>query len=322
MKILVTGGAGFIGSSLVRLLLSKEQNQVVVLDSLTYAGLIDNLSECLPNPHYSFVHGDVANIALVSEILEKQAIDIVYHLAAETHVDRSIDNADPFVHSNIVGTYGVLEAIRRTSRGIRLMHVSTDEVYGTLTPTQEPFLETSLLNPSSPYAASKASADMLVKAYVATHGVDAVISRCCNNYGYRQFPEKLIPISILRALKGMPILVYGDGAQQREWIHVTDHCRALVAMAEKAQRGAIYNVGTGHEEKNIDVISRIVQITGADPAQIEHGADRPAHDIRYAINASKVRTECGWAPLVNFEQGFTDCVQWYVEHYQTTNVEK
>jgi dTDP-glucose 4,6-dehydratase len=287
---------------------------VVLLDALTYAGSLANVADCLQDERCLFVHGNINNRELVASLLATHHTDAVMHLAAETHVDRSISTAEPFIETNVVGTLSVLEAIRavRDVRGsIRLVHVSTDEVYGALTETQAPFDETDKLDPTSPYAASKAAADHLVSAFVKTHGLDALITRCCNNYGSHQFPEKFIPLMVVQALKGRPLPVYGDGRQKREWLHVHDHCTGLVAALQKGRTGEVYNFGSGHEEANIDVVRRIVQLTQASTNLIEHVPDRPAHDRRYAVSSVKARAELGWQPTMSFEDGLESTVAWY-----------
>lgn len=320
MKILVTGGAGFIGNHLVRMLLREGADQVVVLDALTYAGSLSNLSDCMEDSRCVFVHADVTDGQRVTDLLKTYAFDVVYHLAAETHVDRSIASGRDFVHTNIVGTFTLLEAIRTERPSARMVHVSTDEVYGALAVGDLPFTEHSPLRPSSPYAASKAAADMLVHAHVTTYGLDVVVTRCCNNYGPMQYPEKFIPLMVKQALAGQPLPVYGDGQQRREWIHVTDHCKALIAVAGKGKTGDVYNIGTGHEEVNIDVVERIVQLTQASPSLITMVPDRPAHDVRYALDAGKLRSTCGWTPVVEFNAGLADCVTWFVENNERTRV--
>ncbi len=311
MKILVTGGAGFIGSHLVRHLLSAGHERVVVVDALTYAGSLDNIADCLRDPRCVFVHESVTNRTAIAALLAENGIDAVLHLAAETHVDRSIALAAPFFETNVMGTLAVVEAIHTASTSIRLVHVSTDEVYGALKPTQAPFREDHILNPTSPYAASKAAADHLVMSFVRTHGLDAIITRCCNNYGPNQHSEKFIPLMIQQACARQNLPVYGDGLQVREWIHVADHCRALMAVLRSGTSGEVYNIGSEHEEHNVDVVRRIVQLTGADESQITHVQDRPAHDRRYAINSEKLRSTFNWHPTIPFSQGLEETVLWY-----------
>lgn len=311
MKILVTGGAGFIGSHLVRMLIQHGHEHVVVVDALTYAGFLENISDCIQDTRCSFIHGSVTDEGLMLQVLTDHNIEAVFHLAAETHVDRSITSAQPFVESNIVGTFAVVEAIRKTGRHIRLIHVSTDEVYGSLSVDAAPFTEQSPLCPSSPYAASKASADMIVQSFVSTYGLDAVITRCCNNYGPRQYPEKLIPLVTKRAIEGKLLPVYGKGMQRREWIYVEDHCSALIAVLQYGKTGETYNIGTGHEEANISVVNRIVQLTGANKEQITFVTDRPAHDYRYALDSRKITIHCGWKPSTDFDNGLQTTVLWY-----------
>lgn len=311
MNILVTGGAGFIGNHLVRLLLNAGHERVVVLDALTYAGSITNISDCLTDARCTFVHGNILDRGLLKSLLEQHSIDVVFHLAAETHVDRSITSALPFVETNVTGTLCVAEAIQTAAKHVRLIHVSTDEVYGSLAATEMPADEDRPLNPTSPYAASKASADLLIQSFIATHQADAIITRCCNNYGPKQYPEKLIPLMITRAFQGLDLPVYGNGRQSREWIFVEDHCTALMEIMMAGISGEIYNIGTGHEEENLCVVSRIVQLTGANTNQVVHVSDRPAHDQRYALNCSKVKLLSGWEPKTGFEEGLKRTIEWY-----------
>ncbi|MCX6140075.1 MAG: dTDP-glucose 4,6-dehydratase [Candidatus Kapabacteria bacterium] len=311
--VLITGGAGFIGSNLVRSIAHAGQHRVVVFDALTYAGNLENLAGCIDGSAVSFVHGNILDADLVHRTMELHRIDAVIHLAAESHVDRSIASAAPFVETNVAGTLIMLEAMR-TFGVSRFVHVSTDEVYGSLEPTDAPFTERSPINPTSPYAASKAASDLLVLSFVRTHGVDAVITRCSNNYGPYQFPEKFIPLMTLNALEKRPLPVYGDGKQIRDWIHVDDHCSGLLFALEKGRSGEVYNFGGAAERKNLAVVNEIVQLTGADPALITHGTDRKAHDRRYAIDATKAHNELGWTPMWSFEEGLKYTVEWYKAH--------
>jgi dTDP-glucose 4,6-dehydratase len=306
--VLVTGGAGFIGSNLVRLLLAETDHQVTVLDALTYAGHRLNLRG-LPRP-VRFVRGDVANRADVRRALA--GADAVVHLAAESHVDRSIRDPTPFVRTNVLGTQVLLDEAR--ARGVRrFVHVSTDEVYGALGPTGM-FSEHSPLRPSSPYAASKAGADLLVLACHRTHGLPAVVTRCTNNFGPYQFPEKLIPLAILRARERRPVPVYGNGLQVRDWIHVEDHCRALLRVLEAGRPGEVYNVGANQERTNREVVLAILDLVGAPRDLLTSVPDRPGHDFRYALDASKLRRELGWTPRWSFDRGLEATVSWYLEH--------
>ncbi len=312
MRVLVTGGLGFIGSNFVRLLLAERPAwSVVNLDLVTYAGNPANLRDVENSPRYRFVRGDVADAEAVRAALE--GCGAVVHFAAESHVDRSILSAGPFVRTNIVGTMTLLDAARAAGQG-RFVQVSTDEVYGALGPTDPPFTERTPLNPTSPYAASKAGADHLALAYARTHGMDVVVTRCSNNYGPFQFPEKLIPLMITNALEGQPLPVYGDGRQVRDWIHVEDHCRGVLAALERGVAGEAYNFGGEAERENLAIVRRVVEVTGASPALIRHVTDRPAHDRRYAMDIARARRELGWSPRWKFEEGLAATVQWYRAH--------
>ncbi len=312
MRVLVTGALGFIGSNFVRLLLAERPAwSVVNLDLVTYAGNPANLRDVETSPRYRFVRGDVADAEAVRAALE--GCDAVVHFAAESHVDRSILSAGPFVRTNVVGTMTLLDAARAAGK-VRFVHVSTDEVYGALEPGDPPFTERTPLNPTSPYAASKAGADHLALAYARTHGMDVVVTRCSNNYGPFQFPEKLIPLMITNALEGQPLPVYGDGRQVRDWIHVEDHCRGVLAALERGVAGEVYNFGGEAERENLAIVRRVVEVTGASPALIRHVTDRPAHDRRYAMNVTRARRELGWSPRWNFEDGLAATVQWYRTH--------
>ncbi|MBI5101844.1 MAG: dTDP-glucose 4,6-dehydratase [Nitrospirae bacterium] len=313
MKILITGGAGFIGSNFVRFVLSRYPGyEVVNLDSLTYAGNLENLRDLEENDRHTFVKGDICDMTL----LESLRFDSIIHFAAESHVDRSILDSSPFLRTNIGGTKNLLDLAK--TRGLRMLHVSTDEVYGSI--SEGLFTEASPLSPNSPYAASKASSDLFVRAYHETYGVDAVITRCSNNYGPFQFPEKLIPLMIINALASKPLPVYGDGRNVRDWIHVLDHCRAVDMVFHKGRAGEVYNIGGRNEQQNIDIVSRILSsvsdVTGSDIAGlnglITYVKDRPGHDRRYAIDPSKIESELGWRPTVGFENGIAETVRWYV----------
>lgn len=315
MKIMVTGGAGFIGSNFIRhMLASYPEHSVLNLDHLTYAGNLENLKGIKNLSHYTFIKGDIAD----GRVLERIEFDAIINFAAESHVDRSILNAYPFLHTNVVGTQCLLEAARK--RKCRILHVSTDEVYGSI--EEGLFSERSPLLPNSPYAASKAAADLLARAYFETYGVDVLITRCSNNYGPYQFPEKLIPLVILNALEGKPIPVYGDGKNVRDWIHVSDHCRAIDLVFHKGKAGAVYNIGARNEMQNVDIIKRILMILDekkghARPSYddlIAYVQDRPGHDRRYAIDPAKIEAELGWQPEIDFRDGIGGTVQWYMEH--------
>jgi len=313
MNVLVTGGSGFIGSNLVRYILQQRPDwKVVNLDKLTYCGNPESLSYIERDPRYTFVHGDVCDRELVGKLLAEHKIDLVIHSAAETHVDRSILGPEVFTQTNVGGTSTLLEQSRRT--GVkRFLLVSTDEVYGSLGPTGL-FREDRPLDPSSPYSASKAGADLVALAYARTYKFDAVVTRCSNNYGPYQFPEKLIPLMILNALSDKPLPVYGDGKNVREWLHVEDHCAALVTVAEKGKAGEVYNIGSGAEKPNIEVVERILAQLKKPKTLIKYVEDRLGHDRRYAIDSTRLRTELGWKPTHEFEQGLEATVSWYLEN--------
>jgi dTDP-glucose 4,6-dehydratase len=313
--VLVTGGAGFIGSNLVRLLLRERPDWTVVnLDKLTYAGNAESLADLRDDPRHVFVRGDIANAELVEHLLANHGVDAILNLAAESHVDRSILGPGIFVETNVSGTQVLLEAARQA--GVkRFVQISTDEVYGSLGATGR-FTESSPLAPSSPYSASKAAADLLALAYGHTFGMDVVVTRCSNNYGPYQFPEKLIPLMIANALEGKKLPVYGDGMQVRDWIHVDDHCAALLAALERGRAGEVYNLGSDNEWPNLRIVGRLLEILGKGSELIEHVKDRPGHDRRYAIDASKARSALGWAPRIAFSEGLETTVRWYVEHRQ------
>jgi dTDP-glucose 4,6-dehydratase len=313
MNVLVTGGCGFIGSNLVQCLRRVRPEWTLVnLDKLTYAGNLENLSGLEGDARHVFVRGDVANRELVEHLLAVHRIDAVMHLAAESHVDRSILGPEAFVHTNVLGTQQLLEASRR--HGVkRFLMVSTDEVYGSLGPTGA-FTETSPLQPSSPYSSSKASADLLALAWHHTYGLDVVVTRCSNNHGPYQFPEKLIPLMVLNALHGEPLPVYGDGGNVRDWLHVEDHCAALLLALEKGRAGEVYNIGGGAERRNLEIVRAILELLDRPESLIRFVKDRPGHDRRYAIDASKARAELGWTPAHPFERGLEETVRWYVDH--------
>ena len=315
MKILITGGAGFIGSNFIRFLLRDRPTiPVVNLDKLTYAGNLENLAglEDLAGTNYRFVRGDIADSKILEEIWTRNSIDTVINFAAESHVDRSIESAEDFIRTNINGTLILLEAARK--RGVkRFLQISTDEVYGSLGPTGK-FVETTPLAPRSPYSASKASADLLSLAFFETYQLPVLITRCSNNYGPYQFPEKLIPLMISNALEDKPLPVYGDGLQVRDWIHVEDHCRALLRVLEKGKPGEVYNVGGDSEKPNIEIVKLILAALGKPESLIKYVADRPGHDRRYAIDFSRIERELGWRPRVNFAQGIKDTINWYVKN--------
>ena len=311
MKLLVCGGAGFIGSTFARERLLERGDEVTVYDKLTYAGREENLSDVADEPRFRFVKGAIEDAETLAAVLDAQRPDAIVNFAAETHVDRSIAEPDAFVKTHALGTYVLLEAARE--RELRYLQVSTDEVYGSI--EQGTFTEESPLRPSSPYSATKTGADLLVLSYFHTYGLPVTICRGSNNYGPYQYPEKLIPLMILNALHGDALPVYGDGMQVRNWIHARDFARAIGHVLEHGELGEVYNAGGPDEEANITVVQRIVELTGASPAQIEHVADRPGHDRRYSLSSEKVRA-LGWAPEVRFEQGLADTVAWYRDNEQ------
>ena len=325
MKILVTGGAGFIGSAVVRLAVARG-HAVVNLDALTYAACLDNVASVADSPLYAFEHADIRDRAALDRVFATHCPDAVMHLAAESHVDRSIDGPGDFIETNITGTYNMLEAARAywvgagRPEGFRFHHISTDEVYGTLGETGQ-FTEDTPYAPNSPYSASKAASDHLVRAWFETYGLPVVMTNCSNNYGPFHFPEKLIPVVILRALAGQEIPVYGKGENVRDWLYVEDHADALLTVLEKGRLGRSYNIGGENEAKNIDIVRTICAILDAKrPAakpyadQITFVADRPGHDLRYAIDPTRIRTELGWRPSVTLEQGLEKTVQWYLDN--------
>ncbi len=321
--LLVTGGAGFIGSNFVASTIAATGEPIVNLDKLTYAGSLRNLERLRDDPRHLFVQGDIADRGLVRELLKKHRPRAIVHLAAESHVDRSIAGPGAFIQTNVMGTFALLEEARAFSAAIRFLQVSTDEVYGSLAATAPAFTETTPYAPNSPYAASKASADHLVRAYHHTYGLPTLTTNCSNNYGPYQFPEKLIPLMISNALAGKPLPVYGDGKNVRDWLYVLDHCEALRVVLERGRVGETYNIGGGAERANIDLVNAICDLLdkaaprkgGARYAElINFVKDRPGHDRRYAINSSKLARELGWTPRENFESGLRKTVDWYVEN--------
>jgi dTDP-glucose 4,6-dehydratase len=310
--IVVTGGCGFIGSNFVRFVLDAEPSvNVVNFDLLSYAGNLANLSDLASHPRYRFVKGDVADAAAVGEVVTR-GVDSVIHFAAESHVDRSILDSGPFLRTNVVGTQVLLDAARKANVG-KYVQVSTDEVYGSLGPTGA-FTEDTPLAPNSPYAASKASADLLVRAYHHTFGFPAVVTRCSNNYGPYQFPEKLIPLFIGNLMRDEAVPVYGDGLQVRDWIHVHDHCTAVHAVWKAGRVGEVYNAGGRCEKTNLDLTHTLLDVLGKSRSLIKYVKDRPGHDRRYAIDCSKIERELGWRPTIPFERGLRETVTWYREH--------
>lgn len=308
MRVVVTGGAGFIGANLTRLLVGETEHEVVVLDALTYAGHLSSLEGVLER--IRFVHGDIRDRQVVEEALS--GAEAVLHLAAESHVDRSIRDGRAFLETNVVGTQVLLDVAR--AAGVeRFVQVSTDEVYGSLGESGQ-FTEDSPPAPRSPYAASKAGGDLLALAHHTTHGLPVVVTRCSNNYGPYQFPEKLIPLTIMRAMTGEPVPVYGNGRNVRDWIHVEDHCRGILAALRHGRPGCVYNLGGGAERTNLEMVRAILRLTGAPSGLVRFVADRPGHDFRYAVDASRSRSELGWAPRHDLETGLAETVRWYRDH--------
>lgn len=329
-KILVTGGAGFIGSNFVRYMLKNklELELLVNLDCLTYAGNLENLTELQNDKRYKFVKGDIRDKELVEKLFCEYDFDTVVHFAAESHVDRSIEEPELFLTTNIVGTQTLLDAAKchwkiqpndKYSRayrdGVKYLQVSTDEVYGALG-EKGMFTETTPLSPNSPYSASKASADLIVRAYHETYGMPVNITRCSNNYGPYQFPEKLIPLMIHNARNDKALPVYGDGMQIRDWLHVSDHCAAISTVLEKGKIGEVYNIGGNNEKANIEIVRLILAELGKPESLITYVKDRPGHDRRYAINNTKITTELGWAPVYTFEQGIKETIRWYLDNIE------
>jgi dTDP-glucose 4,6-dehydratase len=308
MRLFVTGGAGFIGSNFVRLMLTRPEVEILNFDCLSYAGNLENLKEVENHPRYRFVRADITDMRQVNRCLAG-GFDAVVNFAAETHVDRSIVDPSAFVRTNVLGVQALLEAARKHQVS-RFLQVSTDEVYGALGESGA-FTEQTPLAPNSPYAASKAGADLLVRAYFKTYGLDTVITRCSNNYGPYQFPEKLIPVMILNAMEDRPLPVYGDGLYTRDWIHTEDHCRAIELVLQKGSAGGVYNIGSNQEMRNIDLVKRILDILEKPHSLIQHVTDRPGHDRRYAIDPSLIRTELGWAPQMSFDTALRQTVEWY-----------
>jgi len=307
MHILITGGCGFIASNFIHYLLERYDYRIINLDALTYAGNPENLREFENNPRYKFIHGRIEDVNAVKKAL--RGVDRIVHFAAESHVDRSITNAQPFIQTNVAGTQVLLDAGRQAKID-RFIHVSTDEVYGSLG-DKDRFMETTPLAPNSPYAASKAASDLLVRATAKTHGLPAIITRCSNNYGPYQFPEKLIPLMITNALEDKPLPVYGDGLNVRDWIYVTDHCAALDTILHRGIVGETYNIGGESERKNIDVVKTILRLLGKSESLVTFVDDRPGHDRRYAMDIEKIRRQLKWSPAVTFEKGLELTIDWY-----------
>ena len=335
-NILVTGGAGFIGSAVIRYLINETNSNVLNIDKLTYAGNLESLETVSNNPRYQFLHADICDKSAMTKAFQDFQPNIVMHLAAESHVDRSIDGPMDFIQTNIIGTYTLLEVARNYWQNLtedkksrfKFHHISTDEVYGDLEGTEDLFTEETSYSPSSPYSASKASSDHLVRAWYRTYGLPIVITNCSNNYGPYHFPEKLIPLVILNALDGKPLPVYGDGKQIRDWLYVEDHARALYLVANTAKVGETYNIGGHNEKQNIEVVKKICQILdNLKPREdgdkyeslITFVKDRPGHDLRYAIDASKISKELNWQPQETFESGIQKTVEWYLANEDWVN---
>lgn len=335
MKILVTGGAGFIGSAVIRNIINNTSDEVVNVDKLTYAGNLESLASIESNPRYTFEQADICDQQVMSRLFEQHQPDVVMHLAAESHVDRSIDGPADFIETNIVGTYTLLEVSRHywstlsksKQESFRFHHISTDEVYGDLEGTEDLFTEETAYDPSSPYSASKAASDHLVRAWLRTFGLPTIVTNCSNNYGPFHYPEKLIPLMILNALEGKPLPVYGDGQQIRDWLYVEDHARALYEVITRGEVGETYNIGGHNEKANIEVVHTICELLEELVPNKPNGilsykdlitfvADRPGHDVRYAIDASKIDKQLGWKPEETFESGIRKTVLWYIENQE------
>jgi len=315
VKILVTGGAGFIGSEFVRSLLQNkysefglDPSEVVVIDALTYAGNLDNIVEISNDPRFRFVHGNITNLQLMQDI--SKGCDLIVNFAAESHVDRSIENPSIFIETNVLGTYTVLEVARR-NKVKRVMQVSTDEVYGSI--EEGSWDEDSPLEPNSPYSASKASADLLARSYVKTFGLDVIVTRCCNNYGPYQYPEKLIPLLITKILQGEELPIYGNGKNVREWIHVSDHARALAFLSQKGKNGEVYNIGSGEEFSNIEIVEKIIKTMKSEVSKIKFVADRIGHDLRYSLDSRKTGL-IGFSTKTRFADNLPSLISWYEEN--------
>ena len=310
MKLLVTGGVGFIGSNFIRHIRQEHPDwEITNLDKLTYAGNLENLKDIQDQPGYHFVKGDIADRKLVDKLLS-QGFDVIVNFAAESHVDRSILDASPFIETNVKGTQVLLEGAKK--HGIqRFIQVSTDEVYGSIDSGR--FTEESPLSPNSPYSASKTAADLLCRAYFKTHHVPAIVTRCTNNFGPYQFPEKLIPLAVTNALEDKPVPVYGDGLNIRDWIFVHDHCRALDDVIQKGKPGEIYNIGSGNEKTNLELIRKLLELLDKPQSLIQFVTDRPAHDRRYALDCARITTELGWKPAYSFEKALSATVDWYLK---------
>ncbi|MBZ0263859.1 dTDP-glucose 4,6-dehydratase [bacterium] len=319
MRVIITGGAGFIGSNLIHYLLKhRPEWELINLDALTYAGNLENLKACEGNPNYHFEHADIVDQDAMTRLFEEYKPDAIMHLAAESHVDRSILDPQSFVRTNVMGTQVLLNEAKKLGDSFRFLHVSTDEVYGSLGSTGF-FTEDTPLAPNSPYSASKTGSDLLVRAANKTHGMDTIITRCSNNYGPYQFPEKLIPLMISNAMEDKQLPVYGDGKNVRDWLYVEDHCSALTTVLEKGKAGEVYNIGGNNEWFNIDIVKLILKSLGKSEELIKYVTDRPGHDRRYAIDASKLEKELGWEPSYTFEEGLPMTIDWYQDNVEWTN---
>lgn len=315
MRILVTGGCGFIGSNFIRYLLKTyPEVSIINVDKLTYAGNLENLSDLSHSPRYYFIRGDIAEAPLMEELIRK-GVDVIVNFAAESHVDRSIEDPGAFMKTNIFGTFVLLEAVRKVFPGqkIRFIHISTDEVYGSLSETGA-FTEDTPLAPNSPYSASKTAGDMMVRAYHRTYGLPAIITRCSNNFGPYQYPEKLIPLMISNAMEDKELPLYGDGMHVRDWIYVEDHCRALDRVLHDGKEGEVYNIGGRSERSNLSVAQTVLNLLGKPHSLIRFVTDRLGHDRRYAIDFSKIGRELGWEPSISFEEGIHLTIKWYQSH--------
>jgi dTDP-glucose 4,6-dehydratase len=315
MRVLVTGGCGFIGSNFIRyFLMTYPEAAIINVDRLTYAGNVENLSDLSPSSRYHFVKGDISDSLRMEELIQ-EGVDAIVNFAAESHVDRSIEDPGAFMKTNVFGTFVLLEAVRKiySKRSIRFLHVSTDEVYGSLGETGA-FTEETPLAPNSPYSASKTAADVLARAYYRTYGLPILVTRCSNNYGPYQFPEKLIPLMISNAVEDREVPIYGDGMNVRDWIYVDDHCRGLDTVLRYGKEGEFYNIGGRSERTNLSVAKTVLDCLGKPHSLIRFVADRPGHDRRYAIDFSKIKKELGWEPLVSFEEGIKRTVEWYETH--------
>lgn len=330
-NILVTGGAGFIGSNFVKYMLETYEYNIINIDSLTYAGNLENLKEVENNPHYTFVKGDIRDREILDAIFKEHNIDTVVNFAAESHVDRSIEDPELFLSTNILGTQALLDTAKKYwkvnpedkhcrlfKEGVKYLQVSTDEVYGTLG-KEGMFTETTPLAPNSPYSASKTGADLIVRAYHETFGMPINITRCSNNYGPYQFPEKLIPLMINNCLNNRELPVYGDGMQIRDWLHVKDHCTGISTVLHKGKVGEVYNIGGNNEKANIEIVKLIIANLGKSEEIIKYVQDRPGHDRRYAIDNTKITTELGWSPSYTFEHGIKETIEWYLDNEEWMN---